>query len=340
MFAFCLKRNIKGEILHGVSRRYTAIALIGLAGEEEYVVKKVLANHDPKDVCEHLLKNMDQMKDLGEIILTTWAARLLESHHAHKAVETLRKYEIAKDGYSTIELSWALTALIYNSSQVTDMALAKSFAEALMDSFNQKSNIFLHGPSRKGLSSICSHVSCFADFVYPIQALSCYYRVTRCERAAEIACRCAEHMCTLQGPDGQWWWHFDNRTGRVLEQYPVYSVHQDSMAPMALFALAEACGKEYSGAIRKSLNWLMNPHEIAGSLIDVERQIIWRKIARRESFRMVRKLQAAASYLHSSFRAPGVDVFFPPVSIDYESRPYHMGWILHVWSNGRATMEI
>ena len=85
---------------------------------------------------------------------------------------------------------------------------------------HKKSNIFFHGPSRKGLSSVCSHVSCFADFVYPIQALSYYYQATQDSRAAEIACCCAEHMCELQGDSGQWWWHFDNRTGRVLERYP------------------------------------------------------------------------------------------------------------------------
>ena len=82
------------------------------------------------------------------------------------------------------------------------------------------------------------HVSCFADFVYPIQALSYYHQATRDARAAEVAISCAERMCQMQGPEGQWWWHFDIRAGRLVEGYPVYSVHQDSMAPMALFALA------------------------------------------------------------------------------------------------------
>ena len=35
-------------------------------------------------------------------------------------------------------------------------------------------------------------------------------------------------------PHGQWWWHYDVRDGSVVERYPVYSVHQHAMAPMAL----------------------------------------------------------------------------------------------------------
>ena len=34
-------------------------------------------------------------------------------------------------------------------------------------------------------------------------------------------------ICTVQGNSGQRWWHYDSRTDRVVEGYPVYSVHQD-----------------------------------------------------------------------------------------------------------------
>ena len=121
------------------------------------------------------------------------------------------------------------------------------------------------------------------------------------------------------------------RTGRVVERYPVYSVHQDSMAPMALFAVAEACGVDHFESIERGLRWLTDPPEIPGALIDADREIIWRKVARREPRRLVRGLQATASRVHPSIRVPALNVAFPPSSVDYESRPYHMGWILHVW---------
>lgn len=336
LFAFRLRKNGQAEIIEGISRRYTAIALIGLLDEEPHIVSEVLRKHNLHDICERLLDDCGQSQELGEVALTTWAARLLRHKHAHKAVTKLKSMEPEKGAYRSVELSWALISLLAGDDEPAELPFAEKIAETLIASFNRQSALFPHA---SGLSSLRSHVSCFADFVYPIQALSYYYRKTADPKAAETAKSCAECMCKLQGPRGQWWWHYDVRTGRVVEQYPVYSVHQDAMAPMALFALADACGTDYSEAVKKSLGWLTNPPESPGSLIDRERNIIWRKIARREPFKLVRKLQAAASYLNPRLRAPGVDILFPPVSVDYESRPYEMGWLLHAWSDKRVAKD-
>ena len=334
LFAFRLRKNGRGEVLEGVSRRYTAIALIGLAGEDHQIAAEVLGEHRPEEVCMRLLEEVEEMEDLGEVALTTWAARALGHPKASMAVKALRRMEPAQRPYPTVELSWALTALVTDGSDAVDMVLARRIAEALIASFRQESGLFPSARARQGLSRFGAHVSCFADFVYPIQALSYYHLATGDTRAAEVACRCAERMCQLQGPQGQWWWHYDSRTGQVVERYPVYSVHQHAMAPMALSALTRACGPDHSASIEKSLRWLVSPPEKTGSLIDGERNVIWRKVARREPRRLVRGLQATASWLHPRFRAPAVDVFFPPISVDYESRPYEMGWILHAWRGG------
>ncbi|MHC4565436.1 MAG: hypothetical protein ACYTE3_06710 [Planctomycetota bacterium] len=331
LFAFRLRKNGQDAVLEGVSRRYTATALIGLAGEDQDTVAEVLGKHSLEDVCGRLIADLEKAEEPGEVALTTWAARVLQHPHAHRAVAELGRVDPAGTGCPTVELSWALTALVAGYSKTTDMALAEGIANTLMGSFRQESGLFPHTPTRKGTSALRAHVSCFADFVYPIQALSHYHRAIGNIRAAELAKRSAERMCQLQGPQGQWWWHFDVRTGRVVERYPVYSVHQDSMAPMALFAVAEACGVDHFESIEKGLRWLTDPPEIPGALIDADREIIWRKVARREPRRLVRGLQATASRMHQAIRIPGLNVAFPPNSIDYESRPYHMGWILHSW---------
>jgi hypothetical protein len=150
-------------------------------------------------------------------------------------------------------------------------------------------------------------------------------------------------MRETQGPQGQWWWHFDARNGRVLEGFPVYSVHQDAMAPMALFALQDACDIDSGAAIAKGLAWLHSSPELGGaSLIDTEADLIWRKVARHEPGKVSRGVQAIASLVHPSLRAPGIDTVFKPGRVDFESRPYHMGWIFHAfpldrieaWSKG------
>jgi hypothetical protein len=74
-----------------------------------------------------------------------------------------------------------------------------------------------------------------------------------------------------------------------------------------------------------------------GSLIDESAGLIWRKVARREPPKLSRFAQAAASRLHPALRAPGLDTLFPPCAVDYEDRPYHLGWLLHAWPAGRAT---
>lgn len=332
LFAFRLRKNGKSEVLEGISRRYTAMVLIGLAGEDSSVVKEVLGNHSREDVCRRLLQDMDQMRGLGEVALTTWAARALGYSQVPMAVDALRRMEPGRRPYPTMESSWALTALVVNGSNVTDMLLADDIADVLLASFNWESGIFRRWTEDSKIPKFRAHASCFADFVYPIQALSHYHLTTGNKKAIEAAIRCAEHMCELQGPEGQWWWYYDARTGRVLERYPVYAVHQDAMAPMALLVLAKASGQDYSTSIEKDLLWLVNPTEITESLIDTECKVIWRKVARREPWRIIRGLQAASSYLHRGLRVPGVNVLFPPSSIDYESRPYHMGWILYAWS--------
>ncbi len=345
LFAFRLRKNDEGEVLEGVSRRYTATALIGLASEDRSVVEEVLGGHSLEDVCTGLLEHVEKTEDVGEVALTTWAARSLDHTQAAQAVKVLRAMEPGQRPYCTVELAWALTALVVEGSNATDMNQAEVTAEALLAAFQGESGIFRRWPAGRvvpklpvfingmgdRLPSLRTHVSCFADFVYPVQALSYYHQATGNARAAEVARRCGQRMCELQGPEGQWWWHFDIRTGRVVERYPVYSVHQDSMAPMALLALARACGQDHSDSIERGLRWLQDPPEKTGSLVDSMHKIIWRKVARRAPGKMVRHLQAVASRVHPGCRIPAVDMLFPPVSVDYESRPYHMGWILHAW---------
>ena len=122
--------------------------------------------------------------------------------------------------------------------------------------------------------------------------------------------------------------------GQVVEPYPVYAVHQDGMAPMALYALQAAGGDAYPQAIARSVDWLINAPELRGSLVDGSAKVIWRKVARREPGKLSRSLQAGASRIHPGLRVPGTDTFLPRGALDYETRPYPMGWILYAWSAG------
>ena len=61
--------------------------------------------------------------------------------------------------------------------------------------------------------------------------------------------RCLDQVLRAQGPLGQWAWHYNIRTGAVVDRYPVYAVHQHGMGPMAVLAVADATGQSYDDAL-------------------------------------------------------------------------------------------
>lgn len=334
-FVFRLRRDGDTTIQRGVSRRYTAIALIGLAHEKPDTVADVLREDSPETVITSLLDELPAVRNLGDIALTLWAARALGHPGAHTAVRRLADiFSEAADPY-TVEVAWGLAALCQEHDGQNGHQLRDELARALLSTFEPESGFFRHRLARTG--GLRDHVACFADLVYPIQALSHYHRISGDEASLSTAIRCAERICESLGPDGQWWWHYDVRTGRVIEGYPVYAVHQDAMAPMALFALADAGGPLHREPIERGLHWLAAAPELdGGTLIDEPAAVIWRKVARHEPRKCVRGAQAVVSRIHPSLRVPGTDSVFPPGAIDDECRPYHLGWLLHAWPQVRA----
>lgn len=336
MFCHCIRRGPRGDKPEGVSRRYTAIVLIGLATEPAEAAEEALGGASAEDVCSRLLSDVDGVTNMGDVALTLWAANALGHSRASAALDRLRALDPVRGAHPTVEVAWALTALAAHPEATTDAALAERIAKRLIHSFNASSGVFPHWPNGVPRPRLRGHVSCFADMVYPVQALSHHYLATHDAEALAAAKGGGAHMAAAQGPAGQWWWHFDVRTGRVVEGYPVYAVHQDAMAPMALFALQDASGVDYGDAVEIGVRWLMSAPEIGGkSLIDSKADLIWRKVARHEPGKLARSAQAVVSALHPSLRMPGVNVLFRPGWIDHECRPYHLGWVLHAFPTAR-----
>jgi hypothetical protein len=338
LFVHHLQRYPTGVAPEGTSVRYTATVLIALADMPEDVGRGILAGQSPDDVCDLLLRGIGQSQDAGEVALVLWAAAAIGHPNLSSAAERLAAMFSGGNVFPTVELAWALTALSAAGPDSGREGIRGRIAVELLSRFREESGLFACSSiaARQARAHFLGHVACFADQVYPIQALSEYHRTTGWNEALEAASRCARKICELQSPEGQWWWHYDVRTGRIVERYPVYSVHQDAMAPMALFALRDAGGPDHVDAVARGLQWLANPPEIDVPLIDWEQDLIWRKVARREPGKLTRGLQAVASRVHPRLRAPLVDHIFPPDAVDYETRPYHMGWILYAWCERRT----
>ena len=228
-----------------------------------------------------------------------------------------------------------LADLIGGRQQLADAA---ERAAARMLDAQGPGGLFPHVLPADRLSRFRAHVGSFADQVYSIQALARYASVTGDDRTLAAAARCAERLVALQGDQGQWWWHYDWRHGRVVERYPVYSVHQHAMAPMAFMELREAGGPDHRSALVLGLEWLLERPESGDDLIAEDLGVVWRKVGRRDPRKIVRKARSVASARPqarpSATRLTWLDRVFPPGSIDRECRPFELGWLLYAWHAG------
>ncbi len=335
LFVFRIRRAGSRVVREGHSHRYTAISLIGLAGEDAASAQRVLGGRSTGEVAAALVARTAAVHNLGDLALTAWAAHTCgcPTDRIWERVAALRP---ETGPHPTIEVAWTLSALAFDTTASVG-GLRERLSERLRRGLAPGSALFPHAlgsPARRRPQ----HVTCFADFVYPTMALAQYGAASGDRAAVACAVRSAAAMCRRQGASGQWWWHYDCRTGRVIEKYPVYAVHQDSMAPMALFAVAAAARTRFDEAVGRGLDWLVSAPELdAKSLVDRSIGFVWRKVARREPAKLSRYVQATASYISPRLRVPSLDPIFPPTAIDYEDRPYHFGWLLYAWPAARAS---
>lgn len=311
---------------HGVSPRYGAIAALGLLRLPGPDQRAILGGQTCHDLLDRLAKQLDGMNDLGDVALVCWAAA--EAGHGELPHALDRLAEVARrDGpVAVVSAAWTLTALVAARAHAD---LERPLAAARERLLAARRTLYPHVTG--GSAWYRAHVGSFADQVYPVQALARLHASADDPVALAAADSVAELVCRAQGDAGQWWWHYDSRTGRVVEGYPVYSVHQHAMAPMALLDLAEAGGQPRLAAICRGLRWLAAPPETSEQLILGEPPVIWRKVARGDGRKLVRGLRAAATRLSPGLRTPALDRMFPPGSVDHECRPYELGWFLFTW---------
>jgi hypothetical protein len=227
-----------------------------------------------------------------------------------------------------MELAWLLTGLA-NAARTRQSGLG-SLHELSMKTYvllrrNQgESGLFGHQAIWKSLTGLVrGRIGTFADQVYPIYAFSRFAEAFGDREAVDWASRCAEAICRFQGPCGQWWWHYDALNGKVFRRHPVYSVHQDGMAPMALFALSDVADMDFSGSIYSGLEWIYGNNELGIDFRDMSAGVIWRNIHQKGG-RLVRE---SRNYISPA----AADL---PKNLEQlrECRPYELGWLLYAFA--------
>ncbi len=319
----------------GISDRYAAITALGLLRLPEHAQRDVLAGETGHELVGRLAMRLDEMTGLGDVALTCWAAA--ESRHdaLPRALERLAQVDDMTRPTYVVDAAWTVSALVAarslaDAEEHLDRATRRLIAA-------RRGALFPRATGDGGATWYRDHVGSFADQVYPLQALARLHASADDRSALAIAETAAEAICTAQGEAGQWWWHYDSRSGDVVEGYPVYSVHQHAMAPMALMDLADAGGASHQDSISRGLAWLREAPETREALVLDDPPITWRKVARADPRKAVRGLRAASTRVRPGWRISLLDRFFPPGIVDHECRPYELGWLLYTWlSEGRA----
>jgi hypothetical protein len=338
LFCHRLHQSDAGLLQEGVSRRYTMMTLLGLHRYEQSGSQLSL---DYSGILRAITSDTDWIDNAGDLGLFLWACASLEPHRLSEVIGKMRVAE-ALDRFPdfeqgrTMELAWYLSGLTHaclvspeQGSSLRDCAARAS--QALMK--NQGADGFFgHSARKNSLSGVMrGHIGSFADQVYPIYALAQYATAFGINSALESSRNCAEAICQTQGSKGQWWWHYDARRGRVFEKYPVYSVHQHGMAPMALFAAADATGKDFQPFIFRGLRWIYGKNELGHDMRDLEAKLVWRNIY--PAARLTRALSRVRRRTNSR------QYENPPRGLDvtWECRPYELGWLLFAFAGRENT---
>ena len=332
LFCYTLQRTAAGMVREGISPRYTAITLMGLHRLEQSGGTSPI---DIRRVFDVLLENTEWIDNIGDLGMLLWTCalvapeRLEEVNRRHDIKNALTRFREAGQRH-TMYLSWFLTGLSHQAlvrpdkvEDTRDLAVETS---RRIQRNQGKKGIFAHLASDKGFSGLTrGNIGSFADQVYPIYALTKFSQAYGDEKAAKRALDCALTICEAQGSQGQWWWHYNSSNGQIAETYPVFSVHQHAMGPMALLALGEAIQSDFSPWINKGLQWI-DDNELGIDMRDDSANVVWRCIGRTQTTRV---WHAAVNLLTGREDQESRNGLRPL----FECRPYELGWLLYAFAN-------
>jgi len=323
----------------GDNLRYAINVALGLSFIDEAEQLRILGGQTALQLVAQCANRAMLSGDAGAIALAAWTSAEALDAYVGPLFDRLFALLALPVPVATVDCSWALLAAIAARHLGDTQALIDLASGRLMRA-QGPSGLFPHHLPASFSGRLRAHVGCFADQVYSTQGLARLSLVSGDCAALAAAEASAGAICRLQGPEGQWWWHYDTRTGEVVEGYPVYSVHQHAMAPMALLDLREAGGTDHLTSIVRGLSWIDRQNEAGQSLVSEAHNVIWRKVGRREPKKLVRAISAATTSSIPGLKMPGLDRLFPPGRIDFECRPYELGWLLYAWLSGGTVASL
>jgi hypothetical protein len=313
------------------SRKHTIIALLGLQRLAESGERLPF---DITSIRNAVLEDTKWVRSFGDLGLLAWftaecvperLVSLLNEFDFGKALDTHPDNQQS----ATQKLAWFLTGISH--ARLTSPGALPDLTDIAVDTYHSLQNnqsvggLFGGGGSSGFLQQILGNrFGTFADQIFAIYALTAFARAFQIEEPLESALSCANSVRALQGELGQWWFLYDKEACRIVNRYPVCSVHQDGLAPMALLALGDITGQSFHEPVHKGLSWIAGANEIEADLRSSDQGFIWDSIGRKST--AARYQEAALSFVNVS-RDPQRE----GLRIQYEARPDHFGWLLYAF---------
>jgi len=205
-------------------------------------------------------------------------------------------------------------------------AIASQLLQFLLTRYHAPSGLFFDAAF-----GLRRRYASFATQTYLLLACYAYGELMGDDRAIQIANSCTRKLIERQGPNGEWPWFFDAASGRVLDFYEVYSVHQYGMAP-AFLGHAEQHGVfEARSAIVRGFNWVLGQNQLGKPMLVPDLHLSIRSQVRKgelrtKNWRVLRALRNSMLGIEAALVDPS------EVTLRLECRSYELGWIL--WSFG------
>ncbi|MCA9541832.1 MAG: hypothetical protein KC620_23205, partial [Myxococcales bacterium] len=254
LFSVTLEEGDQPVRVEHLGVRYTVMSSLGIHDARQAGFATTL------DPIRLLQSGLDQHPgdDIDHLGMALWADADVGAGISKAVVpRLLAALDKPLDGVIGRAVSWALIGLCRYREQAGADARVDAAARRLRDhglaGWHEAGGLFNHFA---GGSAFLRTQALFSTQIYWVYALATHGRVFGDAEALRVAGKCADTLIALRDPFGGWPWRYDAPRGRVTERYPVYSVHQDAMAPMALHVLAEATGREVAAVNRESLAWL------------------------------------------------------------------------------------
>ena len=296
------------------SIRASAVVLIGLARADEFSVDH---GFSLGSLRTGLLNSIGLAGvSVGELGLALWAEAAVDGGAtAEVFAEIQRRLPLDASRLPLEELAWLVSGM---SEAGTDSALLEEMARELEERA-QRSGLFSdsHRKVGGGLGTVGSQL-------HALVALSKAGESGAGQPAPEVRARVARSLIELQRPDGGWPGVIDSRKGEAAEVYPIFTVNQLALAPMAFRSVPV----DSDEAVKRGIEWALGANALGFDLVHPKEARIDHGISpRRHAGSVIRGVGKAARLIRREPR----DLDPEDLILDPHVSAEDLGWLLEAW---------